>query len=224
MEFAASIPPFALSTVQQYGQSVDELLSKYSPAMYRAALQRLGNPTDAEDALQDALLSAARNLGQFKGECHISTWLIAIAINSARMQLRRERRHKVLSLDQTSEDRGRSSRLVMEPLDYRPNPEQDYWRTELHRIIIELTDQLSPSLRKAFRLRVLEGRSIREAALSLGVTEGTVKAQFFRARARMNILMRQSLRLPGSPKVRSGTREGLKSYRKRACLRAMPML
>ena len=167
--------------------TIEELLSKYSAAMYRAALHKLGSPEDAEDALQDALLSASRNLGQFKGECHISTWLVAIAINAARMHLRRGMRHRGLSLDERTYDG--TSRVVPEPVDHRANPEQVYRKTELHGIVSHVAKQLSPSLRNAFRLRVFEGFSIRETAQALGVTEGTVKAQFFRARARMNTLM-----------------------------------
>ena len=182
------------------GQTLNELLSKYSPAMYRAALRKLGNAEDAEDALQDALLSASRNLGQFKGECHISIWLIAIAINSARMQLRRRFRQKAVSLDQTTEDG--EVYYVAEPADVRPNPEEMYRKSEMRSIITELATQLSPPLQKAFRLRVFEGLSIREAAQTLGVAEGTLKAQFFRARARINVLMRDALGLPRTGRIR----------------------
>ena len=182
------------------GKTLNELLSKYSPAMYRAALRKLGNAEDAEDALQDALLSASRNLGQFKGECHISIWLIAIAINSARMQLRRRFRQRAISLDQTTEDG--EVFYVAEPADVRPNPEEMYRKSEMRSIITQLATQLSPPLRNAFRLRVFEGLSIREAAQSLGIAEGTLKAQFFRARARMNVLMREALGLPRTGRIR----------------------
>jgi RNA polymerase sigma-70 factor (ECF subfamily) len=202
MEPTTAAQPLAHAIVQQNGTTVEELLSTYSPAMYRAALHKLGIPEDAEDALQDALLSASRNLGQFKGECHISTWLVAIAINAARMHLRRGRRHRGVSLDERTYD-GTSS-VVPEPADHRANPEQVYRKTELHGIVSHLTAQLSPSLRNAFRLRVFEGFSIREAAQALGVTEGTAKAQFFRARARMNTLISQNLGVhEGAPR---GTR------------------
>lgn len=190
MELTTAPQEPALGIVQREGQNLDGLLSKYSPLMYRAALRKLGNTEDAEDALQDALLSASRNLGQFKGECHISTWLVAIAINSARMQLRRRLRHKVVSLDQTSDDG--TTTMIYEPVDCRPNPEEIYKVVEMRGIIGRLTARLSPPLHKAFRLRVLEGLSIHEAARLLGVTEGTLKAQLFRARARINALMHQS--------------------------------
>jgi RNA polymerase sigma-70 factor, ECF subfamily len=199
MELAVAAQPPALNVIQE-GHTIEALLEKYSPVMYRAALRKLGNAEDAEDALQDALLSASRKFEQFKGECHISTWLVAIAINAARMQMRRQFRHRAASLDETSHDG--ETRLVREPTDYRPNPEQIYRKVELRGIISQLTVQLSPPLRKAFHLRVFEGLSIREAAQALGVTEGTLKAQFFRARARIKPLMREVLGLPRQAKSR----------------------
>jgi RNA polymerase sigma-70 factor (ECF subfamily) len=190
MQIAGALQRQALNVE---GETIEVLLEKYSPLMYRAALRKLGNAEDAQDALQDALLSAFQKLDQFKGECHISTWLVAIAINAAGMKMRREFRHRAASLDETSCDG--ETRLMREPTDYRPNPEQIYKKAELRGIISLLTVQLSPSLRNAFHLRVLEGLSIREAAQSLGVSEGTLKAQFFRARARMSLLMRETLGL-----------------------------
>src|SRR3981189_2898266 len=70
------------------------------PAFYRRAYRSLGNAADAEDAVQDALLSACRHLGQFKGQSKMSTWLTTIVINSALTQLRRRPRQIPTSLDE----------------------------------------------------------------------------------------------------------------------------
>ena len=190
MELAIAAPQAPPPAVLQDGLTLDGLLSKYSPAMYRAALRKLRHPQDAEDALQDALLSASRNISQFKGECHISTWLVAIAINAARMQLRRRMRQPSISLDNTSDD-GKSF-FVYEPADERPDPEEIYRRVEMRGIVGRLTTELSTPLRNAFRLRALEGFSIQEAAGALGVTEGTLKAQYFRARARIHAMVHKA--------------------------------
>jgi RNA polymerase sigma-70 factor (ECF subfamily) len=195
MELAIATSPATPQNSLQDGLTLEGLLSKYSPAMYRAALRKLRHPEDAEDALQEALLSASRNIAQFKGECHISTWLVAIAINAARMQLRRRMRQPSISLDNTSDD-GKSF-YVYEPADDRPDPEEIYRRTEMRRIVGQLTTELSTPLRNAFRLRALEGFSIQEAAGALGVTEGTLKAQYFRARTRLHTLLHKSNGLSG---------------------------
>lgn len=180
----------AFQTVPHDQLALAELLSKYSPVMYRAALRKLRNQADAEDAVQDALMSASKHIGQFKRECNISTWLVAIAINASRMQLRRQLRHRALSLEQPSDDG--ASIFFCDPADGRPGPEEIYKGAELRRIIGQLMDELSPSLRDAFRLRVLEGFSTQEAARALDISQGTMKARYFRARARIRALFCKS--------------------------------
>src|SRR4051794_32375999 len=98
MELTMEEQELAVPVTRQDRQALGNALWKHHPAMYRAAFSKLSNAEDAEDAVQDALLLAYRNIAQFKGESHISTWLVAIAINSARMQLRRRLRHRIVSL------------------------------------------------------------------------------------------------------------------------------
>src|SRR5216684_5327910 len=66
------------------------VISSYSPVLFRVALRRLRNVEDAEDAVQDALLSAYKHIGQFEGRARLSTWLTSIVTNTARMKLRQE--------------------------------------------------------------------------------------------------------------------------------------
>jgi DNA-directed RNA polymerase specialized sigma24 family protein len=70
-------------------QAWEQLLSSRLPSFYRQAYRILGNAADAEDAVQDALLAAYTHLDQFKGQSQISTWLMSILVNCARLQLRR---------------------------------------------------------------------------------------------------------------------------------------
>lgn len=58
---------------QRDGERFEALLLRYSPALYRIAFYKLGNVADAEDAVQDALLSAFKNMHQFRGDSQIST-------------------------------------------------------------------------------------------------------------------------------------------------------
>src|ERR1700716_3777973 len=81
-------------------REMQDVLSRYLPSFYRRAYRYLGNAADAEDAVQDALLSAFKHLDQFKGEAQMSTWLTAIVTNSARMHLRRRPRQIHVSLDE----------------------------------------------------------------------------------------------------------------------------
>jgi RNA polymerase sigma-70 factor, ECF subfamily len=167
-----------------------EALSRYLPSFYRHAFRYLGNVADAEDAVQDALLSAHKHVGQFRGEARMSTWLTTIVINSARMHLRRRPRQAHLSLDQHPDP---ESYALSELLpDHRPGPAEQCLSSDLAENVWRLARQLSPTLRRAFQLRHLDGLTIREMTDVLGVAEGTVKARIARARAKLRQLMRKN--------------------------------
>src|SRR5260370_39822847 len=76
------------------------------PMFYKRAFRFLGNSPDAEDAVQDALLSACKHLRQFRGQAQLSTWLTAIVTNAARLQLRRRHGGIYLSLEEQKWDDG----------------------------------------------------------------------------------------------------------------------
>jgi len=174
-------------------RGLEKILSSGLPTLYRRAYRLLGNSADAEDAVQDALLAAYTHLDQFKGQSQIGTWLTAIVLNCARLQLRRRQRHVNMPLDESfgeTETRSIGDRLV----DHEPSPEDQCSRVELSRTLESFHSQLSPTLRKTFQLRDIDGRSIRETAQILGVPSGTVKAQSARARKKLKELMRYALR------------------------------
>jgi RNA polymerase sigma-70 factor (ECF subfamily) len=173
-------------------QQLEQILTGGLPPLYRRAYRILGNAADAEDAVQDALLAAYTHLHQFRGQAQISTWVTAILLNSARMQLRRRLRHVHVSLEESVEE---LQSFPLERLaDHRPTPEREFIESDLKTRLSDLHTQLSPTLRRTFQLRDVEGRSIRETARILGVPIGTVKAQSARARKRLKELMRHSLR------------------------------
>ena len=171
----------------EHAQELDNVVSRYLPMFYKRALHFLGNATDAEDAVQDALLSAYKHLGQFRGQAQLSTWLTTIVTNAARMQLRR-RRGSYLSLD---EQQGEDGLTLSERLpDSKPGQEEVCSAAELHDRLVNGVKQLSPTLRRAFQLRYIEGLTPKEAARVLGVPEGTVKARLARARVKLGGFMK----------------------------------
>jgi RNA polymerase sigma-70 factor (ECF subfamily) len=174
-------------------KQLKQLLAGGVPPLYRVAYRILGNRADAEDAVQDALLAAYTHLDQFRGQAKISTWLTTILLNCARLQLRRRPRHIHVSIDESSEELQPVS--VSERLaDNRPNPEDQCRESELRERLTHFHRQLSPTLRRTFRLRDVDGLSIRETARILGIPRGTVKAQSTRARKRLKELMRRTLK------------------------------
>ena len=175
---------------------MQEALARYLPRFYRNAFRQLGNAADAEDAVQDALLAAYKHLNQFKGNSQMSTWLTAIVTNCARMHLRRRPRQPHVSLHERSRE-DQTCSLLDRLAASGPSPEDHCRNSELRQCLLQSLAQLSPSLRKAYELRDLDGRSVREAAHALGLAEGTVKSQLSLARAKLTRLMRGALR-PGA--------------------------
>jgi RNA polymerase sigma-70 factor (ECF subfamily) len=156
----------------------------------------VANPEDAEDAVQDALLSAFKHVARFEGRAQMSSWLTAIVINAARMQLRRRPRQMILSLDQSL---GRGPSAIADLLaDPKPTPEQALEQRELRELVIKLTASLPPSQRVAMRLRQRDDLSTKEAAEALGVPKGTLKARLARGRAEVK---QQVRKLMDSPSV-----------------------
>jgi len=173
-------------------REAQDVFSRYLPLLHRTAYRYLANAADAEDAVQDALLSAYKHLDQFRGQAQVSTWLVAIVSNCARMQLRRRPRQIHVSLDEQFGDEegySLSERLV----DCAPNPEEEYREAELRERLMQFAEELSPALRRAFQLRDLDGLETSETAQILGVAEGTVKSQVARARTKLTRVMRRAL-------------------------------
>src|SRR5580700_4248075 len=161
-------------------RALDALFARNTRALYQTALRVLGNPEDAEEALQEGLLSAYRNLPRFERRSQFSTWLTRIVINAALMRRRSKRSRPAVSLDDFASEG--ELPLAERFADESPNPEQIYAGTELGDRVSKNLAEISPLLRKAFWLREIEGLSAQEAAHVLGVSRNTLKARLWRAR------------------------------------------
>jgi RNA polymerase sigma-70 factor, ECF subfamily len=183
--------PTAVECYQSKVQELTHVITHHSARFRRIALGHLSNVADAEDAVQDALLSALTHVHQFKGQAKMSTWLTTIVINSARMKLRRRLTWVHLALDET--DGQQDLPLESTVSDAWRGPEEAYREREIAETLARATSRLSPTLRTTFQLRDIEGLSIRETAELLGVPTGTVKARLARARVRLREVMRNSI-------------------------------
>jgi RNA polymerase sigma-70 factor (ECF subfamily) len=175
-------------------RALDVLFARNTRTLYQTALRVLGNPEDAEEALQEGLLSAYRNLPRFEGRSQFSTWLTRIVINAALMRRRSKRARPAVSLDERTPDG--ELPLAERFADESPNPEQLYAGTELGDRVNKNLAQISPLLRTAFWLREIEGLSAEEAAHVLGVSRNTLKARLWRAR--QELAARLGLALDGN--------------------------
>jgi RNA polymerase sigma-70 factor, ECF subfamily len=191
-------------TVECYRRRVQELtdvITTHLLPFRRIALGHLGNVADAEDAVQDALLSALTHVDQFKGQATMSTWLTTIVINSARMKLRRRSRQVQVALDEPCGEQNLSLADIVS--DTRPDPEEAYRKRQIAKALARATSRLSPTLRTTFQLRDVDGLSTCEAAHLLGVPAGTVKARLARARVRLRKIIRRTFREKRTPTVAS---------------------
>ncbi|HET9785404.1 MAG TPA: sigma-70 family RNA polymerase sigma factor [Terriglobales bacterium] len=159
----------------------EDLVGRYQPRLYRIALKQVGNPDDAQDALQEALLLAFRHRDQFQGRSQWATWITRIVINAARGQQRRRRARPASSLEEVTA-------AGVQFRDHRPSPEAGCLERERHERLRKLMRRLSPALREAVEVRELQGLSCRQAAQRLGIPAATLKCRTFRARARLQEL------------------------------------
>lgn len=160
--------------------SFEEIVEKYTSYVYNVAYRMLGNAHDAEDATQEAFLSAYRAWPRFRGESAVTTWLYRIAVNACLMRLRKEKRARTLT--QTGfEDR--------QVVNWADNPERAALDSELRRAVEQGLAQLSPDLRALVVLRDVQGLSNEEAARALGTTVSAFKARLHRGR----VLLRKYL-------------------------------
>jgi RNA polymerase sigma-70 factor, ECF subfamily len=175
-----------------YRNDFEDAIARYSPTLLRVALRRLRNVEDAEDAVQDALLSAHKHIGQFEGRSKLSTWLTTIVSNVALMKLRRYSRYETLSLDQELENDGTAFASGLK--DARPNPENICAQAEMDATLRRALDRLSPKQRSAIQMCELDGLSVRDAANALGISINTLKSRVSRARANLSALLRDTSR------------------------------
>jgi RNA polymerase sigma-70 factor (ECF subfamily) len=167
-----------------------ELIRPYERRLYSAAFAILHNEADAEDATQEAVLKAFKNLRQFRAESKFSTWLIQITINEARMHRRKERSGRVEPIDNAKDED--APYTPRDFADWREIPSEVLERKEIREKLAEALSSLGKIYREVFVLRDMEQFSIEETAKALGISTASVKTRLLRAR-----LMLRDLLAPG---------------------------
>jgi RNA polymerase sigma-70 factor, ECF subfamily len=172
-------------------QALNTLFNRHQRTLFHSALGIMGNHQDAEDALQDGLLTAFRNLKSFEGRSQFSTWLTRVVINAALMRRRGQAvRPSAAAAESINRDEiPFAERLVSKG----PNPEQLFGRLEIREIIKFHIDELAPILRAAFVLRKVREYSTSETAKMLRVSEETLKGRLWRARRQLGKRVSRSL-------------------------------
>jgi len=162
---------------------LDELLLAYHPQLFWRAFRILGTREDAEDAVQDGLLSAVRHFDQFEGRSKLSTWLTRVVINAALMVRRGKHDYRETSLEHLLSSKDQALLEIAD--DCRPGPEQICASSEIRALIRQQFNLLSPALRSAFQLHHINGESCEESRRNLGITASAMKSRVSRAKRRM---------------------------------------
>jgi RNA polymerase sigma-70 factor, ECF subfamily len=152
------------------------LINRYSDPLYRHALGMTGSPDVAEDILQTSFIKAYHHLGEVRGR--FDAWLFRIVANGCKDWLKNIRRTH-LSYDEDDQ-----------PSNFN-TPAEDLDCTELRQDLDQALAELAPSLREAFVMKHVEGRSYEEMADLLGTTVGALKMRVHRAREALQALLEE---------------------------------
>lgn len=156
------------------------LCERYSQQLNRAANRVTRNREDAEDAVQNALLSAFLHFADFDGRSSFSTWLTRIVINSALMILRK-RKSAIEAATESTHDPETNGEAHQIP-DRAPSPEKRYARREEEQILNKAIQKLRPSLQKVVKVHQLQECSIRQTAEVVGISVAAAKSRMFHAK------------------------------------------
>lgn len=149
----------------------EELFYRHHRALHQLARLNTRNAADAEDALQDAMLSAYRGAGSFRHDAAVTSWLYRIVVNACLDRLRRNKSHATIALDDVYPVADRTGQVET--------------AIAVQRALLRL-----PVEQRAAVVAVdMYGYSIADTARLLGVAEGTVKSRCARARARLALAL-----------------------------------
>ena len=176
-----------------------ELVRRHRDRLWAVALRTLGDPEEAADALQDALLAAFRRAESFRGDAKVTTWLHRIVVNAC---LDRARRRRVRLVEPLAEEDDRQLTLSV------PEGPDSAEVQERRADILAALRQISPDQRAAIVLVDMEGLSMEEAAQTLECAVGTVKSRCSRGRAKLLPLLAHLRDAPVGESARPGNHSG----------------
>jgi RNA polymerase sigma-70 factor, ECF subfamily len=161
----------------------EELYRAHSGRLYSVACRMLGNPSDAEDLLQEIFLTAHRKLESFRGESSLGTWLYRLAMNQCLDHLRSRTARAGHVTDTIDDD------PTLADAGSRGLADRTVTKMDIERALTKLPE----GCRAAFVLHDIEGLEHREVAEALGIAEGTSKSQVHKARLRLRALLRETV-------------------------------
>lgn len=176
--------------------ALEELLAQIAPLVHRFGLRMCRHEADAEDVLQDTLVSVADHLGEFQGRASLASWVFMLA-RTACARRRRGRKNRSHLPEEAAGEAATDA----------ASPERAAGQSELREALDRALAVLSDEQREVLLLRDMEGLSAAEVSESLGLSVEAVKSRLHRARAKLRAALESALEQeslaprPGCPDV-----------------------
>ena len=169
------------------------LVRRESGKLLAVARRILRSEEEAQDAVQDALLSAFQHLDRFEGGARLSTWLHRITVNSALMRLRSKKRRREDAIEELLPGFAEDGHHLSPVLPLCDGAEDEIASAEISAIVRKAIDELPESYRTVLILRDIEGMDTAEAGTALGIGPDATKMRLHRARQALRTLLEQRL-------------------------------
>ena len=168
---------------QQWEASFYQIVEQYSERLLYCAISILKSETQAQDALQEGMISIWKNLHRFEGKSHPFTWCYSIVRNAALTELKRENRHKSSDVDSLSH-------VAISPVDLK-------WDgNEISKKVQEVLAKLPEKQQMVFELRYYQDLSFKDISELTGTSIGALKANYHHAKIKMEENLIGLLNLP----------------------------
>jgi RNA polymerase sigma-70 factor, ECF subfamily len=187
-------------------RAYEELLIRFQQPVYALALRLLDDPSEACDVVQEVFLKVFRNVGSFRGQSTLKTWIYRITVNEAHNARRwffRHRRAEV-ELDKNPEESRNWKEIIP---DRGRSPFDVAFDSERHIMIEAALKRINPIFREAVALRDISDLAYEEIAEILGVSLGTVKSRILRGREALREELVGSLKSGLAPRLVAKTAE-----------------
>ena len=181
----------------------EQLVHLYEKRVLALTTRMCKNPADAEEAAQEAFLSAWQGLPFFRGDASFSTWLYRLASNACVDLLRREGRRQSAAGPSLNDEE-----VQLEVPDTAPSPQEQAERSELRQQIEAGLQALTPDHRQVLLLREMHQLSYDEIAQTLDVDVGTVKSSINRGRKQLRNFLLSSGNFSPPPASKEAGKEG----------------
>ena len=165
-------------------RAVRDLSDAYSSKIYQLAFRYLRNKEDAEEVTQDVLYKVYRNVGEFRGDAALSSWIYRITFNAAMSRLRTARFQRAQDEQRLAGDANGETGETMprEPADWSNMADEHILRSQLRRRVFRAVLALPAIYRAPVVLRDIQGMSTEEASAMLRVKDQTLKSRLHRGR------------------------------------------